>query len=71
MTANNTESKGKRFGCGFVAGLVLVISFTAGTTGYGNGIGALMFVLGIALVFGLAAMLFGDSFWRWAGKWLP
>ena len=71
MTEKNTESKGKRFGCGFVVGVILVLSFASGTTGGGNGLGGLLLVLGIGLVVGLASMIFGESFWRWAGKWLP
>jgi len=71
MTKKDTESKGKRFGCGFVAGVALVLSFAVGTAGGGNGFGGLLLVLGIGLVFGLASMICGESFWRWAGKWLP
>ena len=71
MTNKDTESKGKRFGCGFVAGLALVLTYAVGTAGGGNGIGGLLFALGIGLVFGLASMIFGESFWRWAEKWLP
>jgi len=24
----------------------------------------------LSVIFGLAAMQFGDNFWRWVGKWL-
>ena len=71
MTKKVANSKGKRFGCGFVAGVVLILSFATGSAIGGNGFGGLMLVLGIGLVFGLASMIFGDSFWNWAGKWLP
>ena len=71
MKSENTESKGTRFGCGFVAGLVFVLSFATGTAAGSESYRGVIFALGIALVFGIAAMHFGDKFWNWAGKWLP
>ena len=62
------ESNGARFGCGFVFGLVF-----AGLGSASAGIfGAYPIVAGVfivALFFGLAAMHFGDSFWRWFSNW--
>ena len=67
----NSKSKVARFGCGFVFGLFLVLGLIGGTDAGNGGYGGAMYVLGIALICGLAAMLFGEAFWRWASKWLP
>jgi len=68
-TKSDAKHKRARFGCGFVFGLVL-----AGIGGVGAAFSDGMLFLAITLVlsaiFGLAAMQFGDNFWRWVGKWL-
>ncbi len=69
MTPRGTERRGVRFGCGFIFGLVL-----AGISGVGamftDGWLFAALILLLAVIFGLAAMQFGDYFWRWVGKWL-
>ena len=61
--------KGIRFGCGFIFGLFL-FGFSAywfiteGRSLY------VILVLSAAVVLGLAAMVFGDAFWRWISRWL-
>ena len=69
MTSGNIESKKARFGCGFVFGLVFA-GGSAATLAYTDGMLFLAITLLVSVVFGLAAMRFGDSFWRWAGNWL-
>ncbi len=65
---DNTE-RGIRFGCGFVFGLLLfglsaIWFITEGLSAY------LIFVFVAATALGLAAVKFGDAFWRWISKWL-
>lgn len=69
MMPGSSESRGARFGCGFVFGLVL-----AGIGGVGaaftDGKLFLAITIVVSVIFGLAAMRFGDRFWRWVKKWL-
>lgn len=70
MTPRSIESKKARFGCGFVFGLVFA-GMSGATIAFTNG--KLFLVAGtflVSLIFGLAAMWFGDNFWRWVGNWL-
>jgi hypothetical protein len=63
------ESNGARFGCGFVFGLVFsAIGLFAymSTFGYFESVAIIV----TAVVFGFAALKFGDVFWRWVAKWL-
>jgi hypothetical protein len=62
----DTLEKGIRFGCGFFFGCVAVL---AGTLYIGSGHRLVAFCLVIGLLFGLAAMKFGDSFWNWISGW--
>ena len=60
---------GIRFGCGFIFGLLLfglsaVWFIVEQSSSY------LVFVVLAAIVLGLAAMKFGDAFWRWISRWL-
>ena len=65
--ADNTE-KAIRFGCGFVFGLALFslssIWFVYEDRGFYLGT-----VLVAAVLFGLAALRYGDAFWRWFARW--
>jgi len=69
LAANSLETNGARFGCGFVFGVVFG-AFSAIGVAYSNGFEFIAIVLTIALVFGFAAMRFGDAFWRWVKNWL-
>ena len=65
--ADKTE-KSIRFGCGFVFGF-LCFSFSSVWFAYEDGGVYLAVVLVAAVLFGLAALRFGDAFWRWFGQW--
>ncbi len=69
MEPVDSTEKGIRFGCGFVFGL-----FLFGFSGYWiitEGRGAYLFFVGVAATgLGLAAVKFGDAFWRWISRWL-
>jgi hypothetical protein len=56
-----------RFGCGALFGLAVGLSL--GTVLTGAPIAIWLFVAGVAVVFGLGAAAFGDSFWRIVGGW--
>ncbi len=59
---------GIRFGCGFVFGLLLFgTSSLWWAYGYRGFYGATVFIAAIAS--GLAALKFGDAFWRWFARW--
>ena len=70
MESKTSISKGARFGCGFVFGFLFVFGFTTGSATGGDGFGGAILLVGVALLFGFAAAIFGDKFWRWAEKWL-
>jgi len=57
-----------RFGCGFVFGL-LVGGILSVRWYYEGGNSTAVAILVIALVFGFAALYFGDAFWRFFSKW--
>jgi len=65
--ADKTE-KAFRFGCGFVLGLVFfgVSSVWFVIEERGMYVAAILIA---AIVFGLAALRFGDAFWRAFGRW--
>ena len=69
MTPGSIESKKARFGCGFIFGFVFV-GMSGVEVAYTNGKVFLATTILLSLIFGLAAMRFGDSFWRWIGTWL-
>ena len=60
--------KGFRFGCGFVFGL-LFFGFSSIWFVYEDVGVYVVAVLIAAIVFGLAALRFGDGFWRWFARW--
>lgn len=55
-----------RFGCGALAGAALAFSYVMRQRGV-TAKGTLFVCLGVAAVFGVAAALFGERFWR--GLW--
>ena len=65
--ADKTE-KAFRFGCGFVLGLVFFgfssVWFVIEERGT-----YVVAILVAAIVFGLAALQFGDAFWKALGRW--
>ena len=63
----NVESKKARFGCGFVFGFVLV-GMSGATVAFSDGKLFFAVTIFLSLIFGLAAMRFGDGFWRWIGN---
>jgi len=65
----DSAEKGIRFGCGFVFGL-LVGGISSLRWYYEAGNSTAVATIVIALVFGFAALRFGDVFWRWLAKWL-
>lgn len=69
MTLGSSESKTVRFGCGFVLGLVFA-GMSGAAVAYTDGNLFLAITLLVSVIFGLAAMHFGNSFWRWIGNWL-
>jgi len=61
------QEKGLRLGCGFVFGLVLGVSYFLIDAAQDRSV----FVIGtlaVAVVCAVAALRFGDSFWRWLGQ---
>ncbi len=68
MEPADKTRKAFRFGCGFVLGLVFFgLSSFAFLIEEGNAYIAAIFVAAIAC--GLAALWFGDAFWRAFGRW--
>lgn len=67
---NNTETNRAKFGCGFVFGLVVGLIALVGTS-YAFGYTEIIYILIIAIVFGFAAMKFGDAFWRAVRMFIP
>lgn len=67
MHPPDPQEKRLRFGCGFVAGLVAAL-LSSTVLLFLEGYSALAFCLGVALVFGLLAMQFGDRFWFTLGE---
>ncbi len=63
MESPSSTEKVIRFGCGFFFG-VIVIGLGGARAFYYRGDSFLAFILIAALIFGLAAMRYGDSFWR-------
>ena len=61
--------KGIRFGCGFFLGLVFG-GLGAARWIYEDGHTIVATAIVIALIFGLAALHFGESFWRALKHWL-
>lgn len=63
VSSPDTQEKGVRFGCGFVLGLLL-----GGLGGarmfFDDGSAILAVTIVVAMVPGLSAMRFGDSFWH-------
>jgi len=53
-----------RFGCGALAGVAVALSIAFGESTSTAG-RTIMMGVGFAAVFGVAAALFGDQFWRW------
>ena len=68
MEPIDRTEKGIRFGCGFVFGLLLfgVSSIWFVYEDPGLHVSA---VLIASIAFGLAALRFGDAFWRWFARW--
>jgi len=58
-----------RFGCGFILGLILG-GIGAARMFYDNGNTIIAVTLVVALILGLAALQFGDSFWRVMKHWV-
>jgi hypothetical protein len=68
MEPIDKTEKGIRFGCGFVLGL-FVFGLSSMWFAYEDRGFYLVTVLVAALAFGLAALRFGDAFWRWFARW--
>ncbi len=66
--ADKTEL-GMRFGCGFVFGLAFFGLFSMWFAYEDRGF-TVVVILVAAFAFGLAALRFGDAFWRWFARWL-
>ena len=60
---------GFSFGCGFVFGFLLFGMSSLWFVYEDRGLHVAT-VLVAAVVFGLAALRFGDAFWRWLARWL-
>ena len=68
MTPGSIESKKGRFGCGFVFGLVFT-GMSGAAIAFTDGKLFVATTVLFSLIFGLAAMRYGDDFWRWVGNW--
>ena len=68
MKPPDKAEKGTRFGCGFLFGLALVGVSSLWWGLYDRNL-YVVTTLSVALVFGFAALRFGDGFWRWIGRW--
>jgi hypothetical protein len=57
-----------RFGCGALTGIAVGVSimFEEATSVWTT----VVLCLGLAVVLGMAAALFGDRFWSWLGAWM-
>jgi hypothetical protein len=69
MEFSDRPEKGIRFGCGFVLGLILGGIGAAGMF-YEDGKTIIAVALVVALILGIAALQFGDSFWRLMKHWV-
>ena len=68
MRPTDKIEMGFRFGCGFVFGLLLFGLSSIWFVYEDRGV-YVASVIAAAFVFGLAAMRFGDGFWRWFARW--
>lgn len=68
MDADETEGKGIRFGCGFIIGILLC---GTGWIAYSlsNDYWVMAFAVAGGLLFGFAAMKYGDKFWEGIYRW--
>jgi hypothetical protein len=67
MDNSDTSEKSIRFGCGFIFGLFLFGSASIRYFFHGGELIALI-ALVPAIVIGLAAAKYGDSFWQWLSR---
>jgi hypothetical protein len=67
--ASPPEINGARFGCGFLLGVVIAL-LTSLPAVFSLDSKVLVYVLVVAVVFGIAALRYGDAFWRTIGNWL-
>ncbi len=64
----DSVDKGVRFGCGFVVGFL--VAFLIGLRVVSEFTGSSWaIIVGIAVLIGILAMAFGDSFWDWLRYW--
>lgn len=69
MNDPDKTEKGIRFGCGFLVGLVFG-GLGAARLFYESGNTIVAAALVFAVIFGLAAMQFGDRFWHSLKHWV-
>ena len=68
MNSTDKTEMGIRFGCGFIFGLV-IFGLSSIWFVYEDRSIDVAIVLVAAFGFGLAALRFGDAFWRWFARW--
>lgn len=68
MNSDDKTEMGIRFGCGFVLGHLIFGLSSIWFVYEDRGI-YIAIVFFAAFAFGLAALRFGDAFWRWFARW--